>query len=170
MGLQNTSGLPHGRPRYPQGGDQPSARDVAAVFGAVFGARAEYPLEVSVRADGMVFRLLSYLVSTWDVHGYRMKPGNVITIRKRTIRIHQIANTPIIEQDIHLAGTVCWVYASLPRPSYTPVTILTAAIEPASDAGALNIPLYCFALSLTTNLYSLTDSARFDVNIDAPSR
>ncbi len=171
MGLQQTSGFPHGRPRTTQeAGDQPSARDLRAVFGAVSGARGEYPLELIPRASGMIARYSGYVATTWDVFGFKLFPGNSLRIRQRTIRIHQIANIKVLEQDVALAGTTCWIYVSSPRPYFSSYTVLTSATEPVSNAGSLNVPLYCFTFVAASGSYTLSDSGRFDVNIDAPER
>ena len=171
MGLQKTSSMPHGRPRTLEGGDQASARDLRALFGAVFGARADWPLDVKVRPDGLVIRLAGPVgASTWDLFGFLLLPGNVVRIRTRTIRIHQIANAVVQEQDVHLGGTPCWIYVSILRSTYGTSSVLTAASEPESNTGALNIPLYQFDFNSTTGKYALADAGHFDIHIDAPTR
>lgn len=109
-------------------------------------------------------------LDTWEVHGYTLYPGGICTIRARTIRIHQIGKIAISEQDVNLTGSTCWVYVTSPRPAFVSSLVLTAAVEPLSDAGALNVPLYCFQLDVPTGTYRLADSCRFDIHIDAPSR
>ncbi len=165
MGLQNTTGIPHGRPSPLQGGQQASARDLRSLYGAVFGARGELPIKVKVGADGLVISFAG--LSTWDLFGYRTKPGSQITIRKRSIRIHQVANVAVPEQDVHLGGSPCWVYAPVSRSTYAAAACLVSATEPVSDEGTLNVVLYSFALNTTTGRYTLDTAGKFDVNLGA---
>jgi hypothetical protein len=42
---------------------------------------------------------------------------------------------------------------------------MTAAVEPMSDEGAINVPLYCFTFVAASGTYVLDDPTKFDVNL-----
>jgi len=93
--------------------------------------------------------------------------SGVVTVRKGTLRIHNVGNYAVAETEITLAGDTAWVYLEHAR-SHLETTIVTQSeTEPESSATVLRIPLAKYTLNEDGD-YELEETCHEgDVNIDA---
>ena len=101
--------------------------------------------------------------SYWIFLGFKFNDTNNIRIKARSFITHPTnIEVQIIEQDVLLSGSPCWVSASINKQALT-ASVLVTTSRPASDNTYTNVALYRFTL-VDTDIYALDHCGWWDIN------